>query len=47
VKFRTMLESSIAVRDAAGNVTAYQGFILDITDESKQSMKYGGATANF
>ena len=29
---RTMLESSIAVRDAAGNVTAYQGFLLDITE---------------
>jgi len=29
---RMMLESSIAVRDAAGNVTAYQGFLLDITE---------------
>jgi PAS domain S-box-containing protein len=32
---RTMLESSIAVRDAAGNVTAYQGFILDITERKQ------------
>lgn len=29
---RTVLESSIAVRDAAGNVSAYQGFLLDITE---------------
>lgn len=29
---RTVLESSIAVKDAAGNVTAYQGFLLDITE---------------
>jgi PAS domain S-box-containing protein len=29
---RTMMESSIAVRDASGNVTAFQGFLLDITD---------------
>jgi PAS domain S-box-containing protein len=29
---RTMMESSIAVLDAAGNVTAFQGFLLDITD---------------
>jgi len=27
---RTMMESSIAVRDATGNVTAFQGFLLDI-----------------
>src|SRR5437016_3493827 len=32
---RMMLESSIAVRDAAGNVTAYQGFILDITERKQ------------
>jgi len=32
---RTMLESSIAVRDAAGNVTAYQGFLLDITERKR------------
>jgi two-component system NtrC family sensor kinase len=32
---RTMLESSIAVRDAAGNVTAYQGFLLDITERKQ------------
>jgi PAS domain S-box-containing protein len=29
---RTVMESSIAVKDAAGNVTALQGFLLDITD---------------
>ena len=29
---RTMMESSIAVRDSAGAVTAFQGFLLDITD---------------
>jgi PAS domain S-box-containing protein len=32
---RTMMESSIAVRDAAGNVTAIQGFLLDITDRKR------------
>src|SRR5260370_7349582 len=30
-----MLESSIAIRDAAGNVTAYQGFLLDITERKR------------
>jgi len=34
-ELRTMLESSIAVRDAAGTVTAYQGFILDITERKQ------------
>src|SRR5208337_3935277 len=29
---RTISESSTAVRDASGNVTAYQGFILDVTE---------------
>jgi len=32
---RTMLESSIAVRDSQGNVTAYQGFLLDITERKQ------------
>jgi two-component system NtrC family sensor kinase len=32
---RTMLESSIAVRDAAGIVSAYQGFLLDITERKR------------
>jgi PAS domain S-box-containing protein len=32
---RTMMESSIAVRDAGGNVTAFQGFLLDITDRKR------------
>ncbi len=30
-----MMESSIAVRDAGGNVTAFQGFLLDITDRKR------------
>jgi two-component system NtrC family sensor kinase len=34
-EIRTMLESSIAVRDIAGNVTAYQGFLLDITERKQ------------
>jgi PAS domain S-box-containing protein len=34
-ELRTMLESSIAVRDASGNVTALQGFVLDITDRKR------------
>lgn len=32
---RTVMESSIAVRDAGGNVTAYQGFLLDITERKR------------
>ncbi len=32
---RTVLESSTTVRDAAGNVTAYQGFLLDITERKR------------
>src|SRR5262249_41052614 len=32
---RTMLESSIAVRDGAGSITAYQGFLLDITERKQ------------
>jgi PAS domain S-box-containing protein len=32
---RTVLESSIAVKDATGNVTAYQGFLLDITERKR------------
>jgi PAS domain S-box-containing protein len=31
-EIRNILESSTAVRDAAGQVTAYQGFVLDITE---------------
>jgi len=34
-EIRTMLESSIAIRDAAGNVSAYQGFLLDITERKQ------------
>jgi PAS domain S-box-containing protein len=32
---RAMLESSIAVRDTSGNLTALQGFLLDITDRKR------------
>ena len=32
---RTVTESSNAVRDVAGNVTAYQGFLLDITERKR------------
>jgi PAS domain S-box-containing protein len=34
-EIRTMLESSIAVRDSQGLVTAYQGFLLDITERKQ------------
>jgi len=34
-EIRTVLESSMAVRDAAGNATAYQGFLLDITERKR------------
>jgi len=29
------MESSIAVREASGVVTAYQGFLLDITERKR------------
>jgi PAS domain S-box-containing protein len=32
---RTMMESSIAVRDSSGTMTALQGFLLDITDRKR------------
>jgi PAS domain S-box-containing protein len=32
---RTMMESSMAVRDTASNMTAFQGFLLDITDRKR------------
>jgi PAS domain S-box-containing protein len=32
---RTVLESSIGIRDAGGEVTAYQGFLLDITERKR------------
>ena len=32
---RTMMESSIAVRDATGSMIALQGFLLDITDRKR------------
>lgn len=38
-EIRTVIESSIAVRDAAGNVTAYQGFLLDITERKRAELE--------
>jgi PAS domain S-box-containing protein len=34
-EIRTMLESSIAIKDAAGKVLAFQGFLLDITERKQ------------
>src|SRR5262249_32150366 len=34
-EIRTVMESSIAVREASGTVTAYQGFLLDITERKR------------
>jgi PAS domain S-box-containing protein len=34
-EIRIMLESSTAVKDAVGNVSAYQGFLLDITERKR------------
>jgi two-component system NtrC family sensor kinase len=34
-EIRTVSESSTAVRDAAGNVIAYQGFLLDVSDRRR------------
>ena len=34
-EIRSVTESSNAVKDAAGNVTAYQGFLLDITERKR------------
>ena len=34
-EIRTVQESSVAVRDTAGNVTAIQGFLLDITERKR------------
>ena len=36
---RTMLESSMTVRDAAGSVTAYQGFLQDITERKQAELE--------
>ena len=38
-EIRTVIESSIAVKDAAGTVTAYQGFLLDITERKRAEME--------
>ena len=38
-EIRTVLESSIAVKDAAGSVTAYQGFLLDITERKRAELE--------
>ena len=32
---RSVLESSVAIRDNSGNVTAYQGFVLDISERKR------------
>jgi two-component system NtrC family sensor kinase len=34
-EIRTVLESSFATRDAGGTITAYQGFVLDITERKQ------------
>jgi PAS domain S-box-containing protein len=34
-ELRTVVESSFAAHDAAGNVTAYQGFVLDVTERKQ------------
>jgi len=34
-ELRSVTESSIAVRDASGSVSAYQGFLLDITERKR------------
>ena len=34
-EIRTVSESSTAVRDASGNVTAYQGFLLDVSERRR------------
>jgi PAS domain S-box-containing protein len=34
-ELRSVTESSNAIRDAAGNVTAYQGFLLDISERKR------------
>ncbi|PYT75132.1 MAG: hypothetical protein DMG39_01135 [Acidobacteria bacterium] len=36
---RTMLETSFTVRDAAGNATAYQGFLQDITERKQAELE--------
>ena len=38
-EIRTVIESSIAVRDAAGTVNAYQGFLLDIAERKRAELE--------
>lgn len=38
-ELRTMLESSITLRDPGGNVTAYQGFLQDITERKQAELE--------
>ena len=38
-EIRTVIESSIAVRDGGGSVTAYQGFLQDITERKRAEME--------
>jgi len=35
----TVMESSIATRDAAGNVLGYQGFVLDVTERKRAELE--------
>ena len=34
-EIRTLLESSFVTRDASGQISAYQGFVLDITERKQ------------
>jgi PAS domain S-box-containing protein len=38
-EIRTVTESSFAARDAAGKVTAYQGFVLDVTERKQAELE--------
>jgi len=46
-EIRSVTESSIAVREASGVVTAYQGFLLDITERKRAEHEFAAATGNF
>jgi len=45
-ELRTVLESSIAIRDNDGNVTAYQGFVLDISERKRAEYEIRRRIAN-
>jgi two-component system NtrC family sensor kinase len=38
-EIRTAHESSFATRDESGNITAYQGFVLDVTDRKQAELE--------